>query len=382
MLNIITFGEPQESTSIRAIRSHAAKAGWKSRKNSRGKTLAAAAKNPLLGPTSEAAPAAAQLASSRYKNSPAIPSRPEHAIAHSIVQPLESHDSSSSPSTNASDSTSSSVDSPHDTAMGSITDDTGFAKFEINDDKGDLENGNSHAFQLIAREPTRSRFTSIPHPGQLGSTHDPFSQFPVRWEEPFGPLIHFYRNNLGEAWMGLISADWGKQGNIEFVDFALEISITQREPAMFYGVLSNTSIMAPTHKSISMRQQPYMSQWLRHKAVESLKEAIMNPKRAYTDAVILAVCHVFFSEALQLERHNALNVHGPALKRMVDARGGISVIASSGRNGLLLSRYLSWTDRIVASTLNSQLLFGNYVEDSTRGRTQWNGMWSKVQTLI
>ena len=195
MLNIITFGEPQESTSVRAIRSHAAKAGWKSRKNSRGKTFAAAAKNPLLGPTSEAAPAAAQLASSRHKNSPAIPSRPEHAIAHSIVQPLESHDSSSSPSTNASDSTSSSVDSPHDTATGSITDDTGFAKFEINDDKGDLENGNSHAFQLIAREPLRSRFTSILHPGQLGSTHDPFSQFPVRWEESFGPLIHFCKHS-------------------------------------------------------------------------------------------------------------------------------------------------------------------------------------------
>lgn len=182
--------------------------------------------------------------------------------------------------------------------------------------------------------------------------------------------------------MGLISADWGKQGNVEFVDFALEISITQREPAMFYGVLSNVSVMAPASQSISMQQQPYMSQWLRHKAVESLRAAIMDPKRAYSDAVILAVCHVFFSEALRLERHASLNVHGPALKRMVDARGGLSVIASNGRDGLILSRYLSWTDRIVASTLESELLFGNYVEDPTLGRTQWNGMWSKVQTMI
>ncbi|KAG9522438.1 hypothetical protein KCU93_g7061, partial [Aureobasidium melanogenum] len=382
MLNIITFGEPQESTSVRAVRSHAARAGWKSRKNSRGKALAAAARNPLLGPTSEAAPAAAQLASPRYKNSPAIPSRPELDIAHSILQPSESHNSSSSPSTYASASTPSSTNSPHDTTVGSIKDDTGFVKSGINHDTGDMENGDPHALQLITREPTRSRFTSFAHPRQFGSIHDPFLQFPVRWEESFGPLIHFYRNSLGEAWMGLISADWGRQGNIEFLDFALKISITQREPAMFYGVLSNTSVMAPASKSISMRQQPYLSQWLHHKAVESLREAIMDPKRAYTDAVILAVCHVFFNEALRLERHNALNVHGPALKRMVDARGGVSVIASDGRDGLLLSRYLSWTDRIAASTLNSQLLFGNYVEDSTRGRTQWNGMWSKVQTLI
>ncbi|KAH0362236.1 hypothetical protein KCU65_g8155, partial [Aureobasidium melanogenum] len=367
MLNIITFGEPQESTSVRAIRSHAAKAGWKSRKNSRGKALAAAAaKNALPGPTTEAAPDAAQLAPPRHKKTPAVPSHPEHGVARSIVPPLESHNSSSPPST----------------VMGSMTDDTSFAKSEINHDKEDMENVNSDAFQLIAREPTRSRFTSVAHPHQFGSTHDPFSQFPVRWEESFGPLIHFYRNNLGEAWMGAISADWGKQGNIEFVDFALEISITQREPAMFFGVLSNTSVMAPPSKSISMRQKPYQSQWLRHKAIESLREAIMDPKRAYTDAVILSVCHVYFSEALQMERHNALNVHGPALKRMVDSRGGVSVIASSGRNGLLLSRYLSWTDRIVASTLNCQLLFGNYVEDHTLGRAQWNGMWSKVQTMI
>jgi len=192
MLNIITFGEPQESTSVRAIRSHAAKAGWKSRKNSRGKTLAAAAaRNPLLGPISEAAPAAAQLALPRHKNSPAIPSRSEHDIARSIVQPSESDNSSSSPSTYASDLTPSSTNSSHDTAMGSMTDDTGSAKSEINDDKGDMENGNYHALQLIAREPTRPHFTSIAHPRQFGSTHDPFSQFPVRWEESFGPLIHF-----------------------------------------------------------------------------------------------------------------------------------------------------------------------------------------------
>lgn len=182
--------------------------------------------------------------------------------------------------------------------------------------------------------------------------------------------------------MGLISADWGQQGNIEFVDFALEISISQREPAAFYGVLSNTSVMAPASNSLSMRQQPYMSQWLRHKAVESLREAIMDPKRAYTDAVILAVNHVFFNEALRYERDIALNVHGPAVKRMVDARGGLSVIAADGRNGLILSRYLSWCDRIVASTLDSEPLFGNYVEDPTVGRTQWNGMWSKVQAIL
>ncbi|KAK5999488.1 hypothetical protein QM012_005341 [Aureobasidium pullulans] len=384
MLNIITFGEPQESTSVRAIRSHAAKAGWKSRKNSR--TRAAAAQNSLPGPgAAEPAPATARLAPPPlpHKTLPAVPSWLEHDTARKIVPPLQSSNLPSPPSSNSSDSPPSSTHSPHDTVMASTIDDSGYARFETNNhDEEDLDHDNTHALELMTKEPTASRFTSIAHPSQFGSTHDPFSQFPVRWEEAFGPLIHFYRKCLGEAWMGLISADWGQQGNIEFVDFALEISISQREPAMFYGVLSNTSVMAPASNSLSMRQQPYMSQWLRHKAVESLRAAIMDPKRAYTDAIILAVNHVFFNEALRSERHTALNVHGAALKKMVDKRGGLSVIAANGRQGLILSRYLSWCDRIVASTFDSEPLFGNYVEDLSVGRTQWDGMWSKVQTMI
>ncbi|KAI4834336.1 hypothetical protein E4T44_08893 [Aureobasidium sp. EXF-8845] len=108
----------------------------------------------------------------------------------------------------------------------------------------------------------------------------------------------------------------------------------------------------------------------------------MDPKRAYTDSIILTVTYVFFNEALRSERDTALNVHAPALKKMVDARGGIGVIATNGKDGLILSRYLSWCDRIIASTLGSQPLFGDYFEDTSDGKTQWNGIWSKVQTLI
>ncbi|KAI4717847.1 hypothetical protein E4T48_05956 [Aureobasidium sp. EXF-10727] len=376
MLNFITFGEPQQSTSTRAIRSHAAKAGWKSRKNSR--SLAAAASSSLsgAGPTTETAPAA-HFAPPYHRKLPAVPSWPDDENASRVVPSLVSFDSRSTLSTNSSHSSPSSTRSPHDIAMDAIIDD----KVMI-DDERDIEYVDSQALQSASSDSTSSLSSTVWFPHQLGSTHDPFSQFPVRWEESFGPLVQFYRNCLGEVWMGLISSDWGQQGNIEFVDFPLQISISQREPAMFYAVLSNTSVMAPASNSISMRQQPFMSQWLRHRAVESLRTAIMDPKRAYTDAVILTVTYVFFNEALRSERHIALNVHGPALKRMVKARGGLRVIASNGKDGLILSRYLSWCDRIIASTLNTQPLFENYVEDPSVQKTQWNGMWSKVQTLM
>ncbi|KAI5194168.1 hypothetical protein E4T39_08747 [Aureobasidium subglaciale] len=376
ILNFVTFGETQsETTSTRAIRSHAAKVGWKSRKSS--KSLAAATRNPLLALTTEHAPKA-PFARPRQRNSSAVPSWPNSDVAPRVVPSLALSTYHSSPSTDSSRSTPSSAYFSTDSGMDRLTDSEDATLEYVDTD----ENANSRVPQPATTTSMPSRIALAPKPNQLGSTHDPFSQFPVSWQESYGPLVQFYRSCLGEAWMGLITVDWGHQGNIEFVDFPLQISIAQREPAMFYAVLSNSSTMAPASNAISMRQQPFMSQWLRHKAVESLRVAIMDPKRAYTDAVILTVTYVYFNEAVRSERESALKVHGPALKRMVAARGGIRAIASNGKDGLILSRYLSWCDRIIASTLDIPLLFGDYVEDSIVGQTHYPGMWSRVQNLI
>ena len=131
-----------------------------------------------------------------------------------------------------------------------------------------------------------------------------------------------------------------------------------------------------------MRQQPYLSQWLRHKAVEALRDAIADPERAYTDSVICTVDFVYVNEALRGEIEIAQKIHGPALQRMVAKRGGLHVIAADGKDGLILSRMLTWGDRIVASTLNIPMLFPNYTEDPSLSQTQWTGIWRRVQTLM
>ncbi|KAI5208301.1 hypothetical protein E4T38_02822 [Aureobasidium subglaciale] len=376
ILNFVTFGETQsETTSTRAIRSHAAKVGWKSRKTSR--SLAAAARNPMLGITTEHAPKA-PLARPRQRTQSAVPSWPDRDIAPRVVPSLALSTSYSSPSTDSSRSTPSSAYFSADSGMDCLSDSEDTTLEHV--DTHEIANHQVSQPAMIASTPPQTALALKPN--QLGSTHDPFSQFPVSWQESYGPLVQFYRSCLGEAWMGLITVDWGHQGNTEFVDFPLQISIAQREPAMFYAVLSNTSTMAPASNAISMRQQPFMSQWLRHKAVESLRVAIMDPKRAYTDAVILTVTYVYFNEAVRSERDIALKVHGPALKRMVAARGGIGAIAANGKDGLILSRYLSWCDRIISSTLDIPLLFGDYVEDSIVSQTYYPGMWSRVQNLM
>ena len=195
MLNfILTFGESPQPTSTRAIRSHAAKAGWKLRKDSRSLAAAAQSGGALLGPTTEPAPPA-RLAPPRHRNLPAVPSWPENDIVPRVV-PSWASSTSHSLSTSSSVSTPSS-DSPHDTAMDTTTEHTGSAEpgFTCDDDEDELDDIPSHALQSSTTDPTRSRLSFMLSPHQLGSTHDPFSQFPVRWEEAFGPLVQFCKSS-------------------------------------------------------------------------------------------------------------------------------------------------------------------------------------------
>lgn len=193
MLNFITFGESPQPTSTRAIRSHAAKVGWKLRKNSRSLTAAAQPGGPLLGPTTEAAPTA-RLAPPRHRNLPAVPSWPEHDIVPKVV-PSSASSTSHTLSASPLSSTPSSG-SPHDTTMDLTTEDSiAESDFICDDNEDDLEDVDSHSLQLVSRDSTRLQSSSMSFPHQLGSTLDPFSQFPVRWEEAFGPLVQFCKSS-------------------------------------------------------------------------------------------------------------------------------------------------------------------------------------------
>jgi hypothetical protein len=59
------------------------------------------------------------------------------------------------------------------------------------DNEDDLREAESHALQLATADLAHLQSSSTLFAHQLGSTHDPFSQFPVRWEEAFGPLVQF-----------------------------------------------------------------------------------------------------------------------------------------------------------------------------------------------
>lgn len=93
--------------------------------------------------------------------------------------------------------------------MDPTAEDTDFAEpgfIEDDDEDDDLEDVDSNVFPFAGTNTTRPQCSSVISPHQLGSTHDPFSQFPVRWEEAFGPLVQFCKCpslahlHLGSRW--------------------------------------------------------------------------------------------------------------------------------------------------------------------------------------
>lgn len=68
--------------------------------------------------------------------------------------------------------------------------------FICDDDEDELDDIAPYALPFNTTDPTGPHFSTMSSPHQLGSTHDPFSQFPVRWEEAFGPLVQFCKSSL------------------------------------------------------------------------------------------------------------------------------------------------------------------------------------------
>ena len=182
-LNFITFGEPQQIKATRAIRSHAARAGWKSRKNSKG------APSPLVHATSENAPAV--FMSTHQGDLSGIPSwssdnTPHHAATHS----LSSSSSRSSLSAKSSSSTPLTAQSPRDVNGVNLMNDLDFSKPQAADE----DQENRLPSRVSNDDSSRADLSSSTRNVRLQpscSGHNSFSQFPVHWENSFDSLVDF-----------------------------------------------------------------------------------------------------------------------------------------------------------------------------------------------
>lgn len=112
------------------------------------------------------------------------------------------------------------------------------------------------------------------------------------------------------------------------------------EPALFYVRLLFASGDLIRLKVL----KPEISYWLQTQAIQSLNEALKDPDRAASDAVILAVGRIAFHEFLYGRKEAASAIHRAAQKRMIEMRGGMKKLPFPD----LVKRLMRMTDNAMA----------------------------------
>jgi len=139
-----------------------------------------------------------------------------------------------------------------------------------------------------------------------------------------------------KAWPTLgINAVEGRCWDIYMSQLALT------EPALFY-----VRLLFATGDLLRLGAvSPKATYWLQGQAVQAINEALSDPKRATSDALILAVGRIAIHETLYGDRAAALYVHRPAQKRMVSMRGGMRALPYPE----LVKRLMRWGDTVMAT---------------------------------
>ena len=112
------------------------------------------------------------------------------------------------------------------------------------------------------------------------------------------------------------------------------------EPALFYVRLLFASGDLIRLKALSGD----VSFWLQSQAVNAINEALSSPKRATSDALILAVGRIALHEAFYGDKQAANSYHRPAQRRMIQMRGGMKALPFPD----LVKRLMRWADRVMA----------------------------------
>jgi hypothetical protein len=112
------------------------------------------------------------------------------------------------------------------------------------------------------------------------------------------------------------------------------------EPALFYVRLLFASGDLARMNAIPANT----TAWLRYQAVKTINEALSEPTRATSDALILAVGRIALHECLYGNRETSNRVHRPAQARMIAMRGGMDALNFPE----LVKRLMRWADDIMA----------------------------------
>ncbi|GAD98719.1 conserved hypothetical protein [Paecilomyces variotii No. 5] len=201
-----------------------------------------------------------------------------------------------------------------------------------------------------------------------GGRIDPFRSYPIVWR-PFIPaIVDHCKLFSGVFYVWLTS---GRQlyrlHQLDLISMAVDIPeldqpgnhgllrtrwfpLVMTEPAPFLVILLiAASNYASLHGGCDMKADLLQ---LRCEAIRTINEALRDQKRALTDPVIGAVAKMASYEAM-FGSLDTYNTHMTGLVRMVDLRGGLSLLGLDG----LLRRICIWIDRNSAFLNGSSLYF-------------------------
>lgn len=165
---------------------------------------------------------------------------------------------------------------------------------------------------------------------------EPFACYPVPYRPWFDRVLHHMLTIFApRGWPALkITNNEGLSWEWFMTQHALA------EPALFYVRLlfaSGDMIRLGVLK-------PDISYWLQAQAIQTINEALQDPKRAASDPLILAVGRIALHENLYGNKEAANAIHRPAQKRMIDMRGGMKALPFPD----LVKRLMRWSDKVMA----------------------------------
>lgn len=144
------------------------------------------------------------------------------------------------------------------------------------------------------------------------------------------------------------------------------VQLNLAEPALFYVRLLFGAGDLIKHGVLS----PEIKFHLTHRAVREMNDAISNPQRCTSEAIILAVSFIALYEVSFGGDMSIARLHRMAQARMLASRGGLSALNLPD----IVKHIIAWSDGVVAQTTDMPRVLGD--ESATIDR--WSNSQSKV----
>jgi hypothetical protein len=192
-----------------------------------------------------------------------------------------------------------------------------------------------------------------PAPGPSAGKTDPFNLYPVKYQPWFDQILHHMITVYApRGWPALrIKTDEGVRWEWFMTQNALA------EPALFYvRLLFGSGDMI---RLGGMRAE--IMYWLRSEAIKAINEALGDPQRSSSDALILAIGRIALHEFMNGDKFASSHVHRPAQKRMIEMRGGMKNLPFPP----LVKRLMRWSDRLMAIGSGTERMLEDDEENPT-----------------